>query len=412
MSSDSGDEFKKQLCVLHSFNSSLPPEIALIHVKNSFPFTTLGEIERLYESFRNGPRIGLDEQSNQSEDTQPDEPGAKKSRICPESSSASNSEKKDEISIEEIPVEIVGKILEGSTTEDQKVLHKASPLLSEFISNNFKTYEKVEFYLTEAAVFMRIEKQNPRVILGQKRKLCADGMQDSIGSKISSENSIPTALEILSNTIDSKNVKISKLHIHHEEDAVSERVSDHRKQEFYTGVQEVFNKLKGELHVEELSICIKAESESLMSVLNKLKPGVLVKLEIHNINRSTAKMPMEQIVQSVHWKSLKKVSEHSLLLDLKLDQILHLSYFVGRIVDPTIEELVAHRNKLLQSSLDQCRHVIYTDNLDGIMEAFQPFAPPEEFGVHKGGRFFCQNNKTLHFKLESLYLRFDLQKTK
>ncbi|EGT29979.1 hypothetical protein CAEBREN_19806 [Caenorhabditis brenneri] len=382
MSSDPGDEFQKQLCVLHSFNSGLPPEIALIHVKNSFPFTTLGEIERLYEMLTNGPRIGLDEQR----------------------------EKKSKISFEEIPVEIVGKILKDSTTEDQKRLHKASPLLSEFISNNFKTYQKIEFYLTEAAVLMKIEKQNPRVMetskLGQKRKVCADGMQESIGSKISSENSIPTALEILKDIICSKNVKVSELHIHNDKDSVS----DHRKREFYTGIQEVFNNLKAELHVEELFICIK-DAESLMSVLNKLKPGVLAELKIHNINHTVSRIPMEQIVRTVHWKSLKKISEGWLTLDMKLDEIIHLRHFVGRVADLTIEKLLAHRDKLLQSSLNYCRHMISVPNLDGILEAFQPFAPLENFTV-KGGRFFCQNNKTLDFKLGHSFLLFTLQETK
>ncbi|CAL2049491.1 unnamed protein product [Caenorhabditis brenneri] len=410
MSSDPGDKFQKQLCVLHSFNSGLPPEIALIHVQNSFPFTTLGEIERLYELLTNGPRIGLDEQSNQSEDTQPDEPDAKKSRICLESSSASNSEKKSKISFEEIPVEIVGKILKDSTTEDQKTLHKASPLLSEFIFNSFKTYQKIDFYLTEAAVLMRIEKQNPKVMgcskLGQKRKLCADGRQESTESEISSEILIPKALEILKDTIRFKNVKIIELHIHHEEDAVS----DQRKQEFYTGVQEIFNNLNAELHVEELFICIK-DAESLMSVLNKLKPGVLVELKIDNINDSSSKMPMEQIVQTGHWKSLEIVYGSWFELELKLDHISHLRQFVGSIVDPTIEELLAHRDKLLQSSQKYCYHSIYNKNLDGIMEAFKPFAPLENFTV-KGGRFFCQNNKTLEFKLDDSCLEFNLQETK
>ncbi|EGT43336.1 hypothetical protein CAEBREN_02797 [Caenorhabditis brenneri] len=52
MSCNPHDDFHKQLCIRHAFNSDFPPYFAFSHTRNSFPLVTLKEVKKLYEQFK------------------------------------------------------------------------------------------------------------------------------------------------------------------------------------------------------------------------------------------------------------------------------------------------------------------------------------------------------------------------
>ncbi|CAL2049456.1 unnamed protein product [Caenorhabditis brenneri] len=368
MNFDRNDQFQKQLGIRCAFNSALSPDIALMLVQNTFPLVTIEEINEYYEVLTNELR-----ESSQNESNQSDISPVKRMKMNPESPEMSEGDRK--CLIEAVPPEMLNLILEKSSTKEQEALQKSSFVLSSFISNNFQTYREVEIYVTKEAIHMKVEKQKPRVMnpsqIGIKRKFSAANTSEKIDSTTCSPATLPETLQILKAIFKPKNVKITSLKIHYEEN----KQFYERKAEFMTGFQSMLNELNHDLHVENLTIVID-NSDRLLSVLDKLKPGSLRTIDFTKTDDVPQReFVMANIVTSEHWKHISKFIGMRFELDLRLDQVIHIPVFIATISQLSIEEVLNYKNKLIQTPPAKLSQYFIFDELEGLLEALKPFTP-------------------------------------
>ncbi|EGT30395.1 hypothetical protein CAEBREN_25689 [Caenorhabditis brenneri] len=368
MNFDCNNQFQKQLGIRCAFNIALSPDITLMFLQNTFPLVTIEEINEYYEVLTNELRGSSQNESNQS-DISP----AKRMKMNPESPEMSEGDRK--CLIEAVPPEMLNLILEKSSTKEQEALQKSSFVLSSFISNNFQTYREVEVYVTNETIHMKVEKQKHRVMnpsqIGIKRKFSAANTSEKIDSAICSPASIPETLQTLKAIFTPKNVKITSLKIHYKEN----KEFYERKVEFMTGFQTMLNELNHHLHVENLTIVID-NSDRLLSVLDKLKPGALKTIDFTRTDEvPRGKFVMANIVTSEHWKHISEFSGLKFELDLRLDQIIHIPVFIATISQPSIEEILNYKDKLIQTPPAKLSQFFIFDELEGLFEALKPFTP-------------------------------------
>ncbi|CAL2041241.1 unnamed protein product [Caenorhabditis brenneri] len=365
MSCNPHDDFHKQLCIRHAFNSDFSPCFAFSHTRNSFPSVTLEEVKKLYEQFKK--------------------------------------EKSEQKSLNNIPPEVLDHIFTHSTIEDQEKLHNTSLGLSSFVSNSYKSYAEIQVFLTDTDISLKIKEQEPDARssyqLGKKRKL--EESEDR--NEIRSLTDVNEALSLLKSIFESTKTKIGNLNIQYDGNMKEEE----RKQQFHRAVLDIFNELKSDIHVEKLTIAVKNQDQ-LTGVLEKMKVGPLTELVIANcFTEQVEPFSMDKICSSGHWKYICLLSEKNFILDLSLNQLLGIPSVVVSISDQSVEEIVNYKDELLKNP-KHCTHALMIKIPEGLMDAMKPFNPPKDITKKNEGSYRCENNRTLHFSAEKYALFFEL----
>ncbi|CAL2050108.1 unnamed protein product [Caenorhabditis brenneri] len=370
MSSDSFTEEEKQLCFRIAYNANYTRQQALTLAEHSFPQVVFEEVDRAYNRFN----LEKPKKLNLNRD-------------------AGASQKLNRASLEGMPQEILVKVLENSSSDDQKKLHKTSFGLSNCIENNFKTYETIQIYLHPEMIRTRFDKQEPTVSrntqIGKKRKLSEDD-----GAEIDqSFHSIADLIQHLDKVFKERNVNVRKLLIKSE---VEINMGD-RTSELFSGLQKIFETMKNEIHVETLEVTVPTV-EFLMSLLEKMKVGRLTDLTIHEATENTS-LDCTAVANSPHWPHIDSFMSY-INVTVPLDQVCHMGFACFNNTAISIEDILKLRDRLVQNPRRimitfSCKHL----NLMNLVESLKPCLRSEDVSRKNCGAYQCANKWKLNFSI-------------
>lgn len=358
---------KKDYCFRLAFNANFDRTAALKLAQGTFPDTEYDEVDRAYKSFHSEKEFVARQK--------------RKKEIM-----------KNRATLEEIPVDLLGKILESSSTETQSSLHRTSHAFSNFVEGTFKTYELVQVYLGQDTIeSSAIEQKSPvheTLGVGQKRKRPND--DEKATNETPQSRTIPETLEFLKEIFNEPNLKIKKLAIK------SPRSDDETEtqSEFFSGLQNILKALKNRIYIEILDLAV-PNTEYLMTMLDAVKVGHLTKLSIDDIKSGT---PVD-IKDSSHWLHIEDFFSGLLDVNLSPQQVYHMRTARFRSSTITIDDILKFRDMLIQNLKPICVRFPCGLNTNEVIEALKPFIPSKELSQKSRGSYLCVGGQKLQFSI-------------
>ncbi|EGT58830.1 hypothetical protein CAEBREN_22800 [Caenorhabditis brenneri] len=252
--------------------------------------------------------------------------------------------------LENLPV--LHHVLHQVGAEDQKSLHRTCKQFKNMIENEKRLFDLVEFRMSKNSVMLQIQSgitsKKIRTVYVKKE----EGGCTITKGKISTESEkefMGAALHDFSKTVEMIHTKIRKMII---------KYSQHRTQKedrvaFMTAVCNKLNSLKEKLHVERLVTCA-CDPLELESILKAVKPKILVNLELdlHNVDELEERDTVFKITEmekfQLHFPHLKDLSIFGKPVDIKLNDILHISEVCIEITGLSPNDVNEHKENLLR----------------------------------------------------------------
>ncbi|CAL2050109.1 unnamed protein product [Caenorhabditis brenneri] len=371
MSSHSFTEEDKSKCFRFFYNANFNRQETLTLSQCSFPQIVFEEVDRAYNVFNSEKpkKLNLNRDGEASQTL-------------------------NQASLEGMPQELLVKVLENSSSDDQKVLHKTSFGLSNCIENNFKTYNSIQIDLDPEMIRTRFDKQEPTVTrntqIGKKRKLSED---EGAGIDKSFYN-VAELIQHLGEVFDKRNVKVQEFLI---KSAVEINMGN-RTSELFSGLQKIFEAMKKEICVRVLKVTVPTVG-FLMSLLEKMKVGHLKDLTIYEATEN-ASLDCTPVVNSPHWPHIENFHSTHDNVTVPLDQIYHMGFACFDNTAITIEDILKLRDRLVQNPrcitiICWCGHL----NEMNLLESLKPCLPPEDLSQKNCGAYQCANKWKLDFSL-------------
>ncbi|EGT30251.1 hypothetical protein CAEBREN_12832 [Caenorhabditis brenneri] len=370
MSSHSFTEEDKNKCFRFFYNANFNRQETLTLSQYSFPQVVFEEVDRAYNVFNSEKpkKLNLNRDGGASQNL-------------------------NQASLEGMPQELLVKVLENSSSDDQKRLHKTSFGISNCIENNFKTYNSIQIYLDPEMIRTRFDKQEPTVTrntqIGKKRKLSED---EGAGIDKSFHN-VSELIQHLGEVFNERNVKVQELLI---KSAVEINMGD-RTSELFSGLQKIFETMKNEISVRVLKVTVPTVG-FLMLLLEKIKVGHLNDLTIYEATEN-ASLDCTPVVKSPHWPHIDSFVTH-VNVTVPLDQVYHMTNAFFKNTSITVEDILKLRDRLVQnprriSIICSCKHL----NTMNLLESLKPCLPPKDLSQKNCGAYQCANKWKLDFSL-------------